>query len=279
MRAQLTAIGIALVTAGCGTGNIQGESAAHDASPSDAMESPGASVAAIASASPDPTPASTPHASVLEVGGFADVVTTDLVVRSAPGVGADSEIYGTIEHIPAYIVAGPVDADGFAWWLVAHARHDQLGGPPAGWVAAAGKDGEVWLAPTQPECPPAPTGDEAAWFNASIWVSCYTGVEMTLEGALGGCAASESPVWDNACWLYPCEDDVAPATCLDGFDLSSVILHFDGVPAQQEGRITVSGHFDDPDATRCAAVGGPLAPLAVFECRTHFVVTSSELAD
>ena len=234
---------------------------------------------AIASTSPDVTPASTPAEPILATGGFAEVVTSDLVVRSAPGTGPDSEIYGTIEYIPAYVVAGPVEADGLEWWLVAHEHFDRLGGPPAGWVAAAGSDGEVWLAPTQPECRQAPTGPEAAWFDPSMWVSCYTGMELTLDGALGGCAASLSPIWDNACWLYPCPDDVAPATCLDGFDLPSVILHFDGVPAQQEGRITVSGHFDDPDASKCAAVGSPLAPLAVFECRGHFVVTSYRFAD
>ena len=156
MRRQLTAIGIALVTAGCGTGNVQGESAATDASPSDAMESPRASVAAMASASPDPTPASTPHASVLEVGGFADVVTTDLVVRSAPGVGADSEIYGTIEHIPAYIVAGPVEADGFAWWLVAHARHDPARRAASG-VGGGSREGRGGVARPAPTRVPAGT--------------------------------------------------------------------------------------------------------------------------
>ena len=230
------------------------------------------------SVSPDPTQAPTPEEPTLAVGGFAEVVTTDLVVRSAPGTGSDSEIYGTIEHIPAYVVAGPVEADGYDWWLVAHAYFDRLGGPPAGWVAAAGKDGEVWLAPAQPECPPAPTA-EAAWFVPSIWVSCYTGVELTLEGALGGCSAAMSPIWDNSCSLYPCPDDVLPATCLDGFDLPSQTLHFDTLPSRDQGRITVRGHFDDPNASACTVVGSSLAPLAVFTCRRDFVVTSYQFAD
>ena len=280
VRGKLAATGIAFLMSACGNGAPQSASMTPpEASPAAAAtETAAASGSAIASASPEATPAATPEERVLAKGEFAEVVTTDLVVRSAPGTGPDSEIYGTIEHIAAYIVDGPVEADGLEWWLVAHEHSDRLGGPPAGWVAAAGADGEVWLAPAQPECPQAPTG-EAAWFDPSMWVSCYTGMELTLEGALYGCAAAIAPIWDNACSLYPCPGDAAPASCLDGVDLQSLILHFDSAPAQDNGRISVSGHFDDPNASACSVVGSPLAPLAVFECRTHFVVTSYEFAD
>ena len=276
-RSALLGVVLAALT-GCAA--AQGPSATSPSGATTPSPTPGASSSPTPSASlhesapAAPTPTATADGSTLAVGGFAEVVTTDLVVRSAPGTGADSEIYGTIEHIPAYIVAGPVQADGFEWWLVAHAYSDRLGGPPSGWVAAAGKDGEVWLAPARPDCPEAPTG-----FEPSMWVSCYTGVELTLDGVLGGRAMSMAPIWDNTYSLYPCPDDAAVASCLDGFDLQSLTLHFDSVPAQDQGRITISGHFDDPNAERCAAVGGWLTPLAVFECRTDFVVTSYRFRD
>lgn len=139
-------------------------------------------------------------------------------------------------------------------------------------MAAAGQDGEVWLAPTRPDCPAAPTAGE--WFVPSIWVTCYTGIEMTLAGALGGCSDTISPIWDSTCSLYPCPDEVATDTCLAGFDLPTVTLHFESVPTADRGRISVTGHFDDPNANACTAMGGPLAPLSVFGCRRHFVVTS-----
>ena len=275
MRRPFTRLLILLLfVAGCGTGASETELVFESQTAPPSATPPVPARSGHQSTSDAPTPTEAADAPILTAGGFAEVVTTDLVVRSAPGVGADSEIYGTIEHIPAYIVAGPVDADGYEWWLVAHEQFDRLGGPPAGWVAAAGKDGEVWLAPTRPDCPPAPTGGE--WFVPGMWVSCYTGLELTLEGVLGGCAAALAPLWDNSCSLYPCPHDLSPAECLDGFDLQSVFLHFDSAPSQDRGRITVTGHFDDPNASACSVVGSPLADLAVFECRRHFVVTSYE---
>jgi len=268
MKRRWAVIALALVLDGCGASTSIPSNTSTPSPTRVATPSPTVIASAHESTSAAPTPAATADEAVLAVGGFADVVTTDLVVRSAPGTGADSEIYGTIEHIPAYIVAGPTQADGFEWWLVVHAHSDRLGGPPAGWVAAAGKDGEVWLAPSRPQCP-EPTG-----FQPSMWVSCYAGMELTLDGVLGGCMDSVWPPWDNACSLYPCPDGVAPASCLDGTDLQSLTLHFDSVPDQDRGRVEVRGHFDDPNAYQCTYMGSVSAALGEFDCRTHFVVAS-----
>ena len=203
--------------------------------------------------------------------GFAEVVTTDLVLRSAPGTGPDSEVYGTIEHVPAYVVDGPVLADGYEWWLVAHIRFDQLGGPPAGWVAARGQDGEVWLAPTRLTCPDPPTR-EAAWFEPSMMVSCYTGVEIALAGAFSWDARIQSGGPGIMCVIStPVPPEQTPAACEQISDNRAVPMHFESVPAQSRGRIIATGHFDDPAAEGCVVEGDPLWGLHAFYCRGHFV--------
>ena len=74
------------------------------------------------------------------------VVATDgLRVRSLPTVGESSERFEpTLDAgVPFYIVAGPVIADGYAWYQI-----DPYEGDPSlpfGWVAAGSREGEPWI--------------------------------------------------------------------------------------------------------------------------------------
>ena len=60
------------------------------------------------------------------------------------------------------VLDGPVEASGYDWYLV-----DVTSEPPEdvsypfGWVAAAGKDGEAWIAPERHDCPKRPTEVES----------------------------------------------------------------------------------------------------------------------
>jgi hypothetical protein len=76
-------------------------------------------------------------------GSFAEVVTNDLVLRSAPRIADDSRLIGELNAPQrVHVIAGPVEANGYEWWSVM-----SEGGSfdDRGWVAAAGKDGEEWL--------------------------------------------------------------------------------------------------------------------------------------
>jgi hypothetical protein len=78
-------------------------------------------------------------------GNFADVVTTDLVQRSAPWIADDSKIVGEFNApTRVYILEGPVAGNGYEWWKV---TPEGSNSDRAGWVAARGKDGEEWLRP------------------------------------------------------------------------------------------------------------------------------------
>ncbi len=111
---------------------------------------------------------------------------------------------------------------------------------------------------------------------SAIWVGCYAGEELTLRGTLDGCATDTSgTAWHDSCALRNCLPDI----CERLSDDRRIIVHFDALPATHEGRIGVTGHFDDPGAEQCGTDGDPLSRLDMFACRTHFVVTSHRFAD
>ena len=113
---------------------------------------PTASPAPTALPSPLPTESAGPVVSPspndnepLRAGDIAAMVTDGrLVIRTLPGTSPESAIYKTRVY-PGQrllILDGPVEASGYAWFHVRVGAID-------GWVAAAGLNGEVWLAPVR----------------------------------------------------------------------------------------------------------------------------------
>jgi hypothetical protein len=105
-----------------------------------------------------------PKDAAFQAHGIAQVATTDLVVRSAPGVGADSEIHDwqLDARTLLYVFDGPVIADGYDWYQVMPSNVDYLPSPyGVGWVATTSKEGEPWIGPAHPDCP-APTLESVA---------------------------------------------------------------------------------------------------------------------
>ena len=100
---------------------------------------------ATAPAETAPASASPGTASRLAAGDIAAMVSDGrLVIRTLPGTGADSAIFKT-KIYPGQrllILEGPVEASGYPWFRV------QLG-TIEGWVAAASREGEPWLAPVR----------------------------------------------------------------------------------------------------------------------------------
>lgn len=96
-----------------------------------------------------PTPAATPV--VIELDAVAVTVSDRLRVRSEPRVSDDSVMYEPVLPLGTelFVLDGPVDASGYSWFKVAPVSFMGLSGPGYGWVAAAGKDGEPWIAPSE----------------------------------------------------------------------------------------------------------------------------------
>jgi hypothetical protein len=238
------------------------------------------------SATAQPTPSGTSRVvGSLAPDGIAETVTTDLVVRSLPEI-SDASVIDPV-RMPigflAYIVDGPVGADGYDWYQVAPfppTLSDVVEDHPAfGWLAAAGKDGQPWIAPWDGECPQT-NWDGMMLSQRFVALSCWGGAEITLEGTLRCDPSSQpggEPTW---LWTVPCR--------LIGPDYGDLLAGGIGlqfapdVEAFPRGgtRVRVAGHLDDPAAETCTLVpspGGlaeaPHPELVRLWCRLAFVAT------
>lgn len=288
-RRSLSGLAAALVCIGCTAPIAQSqapsETATVTASASTEPTPPN-------NATPNPTVESTPSA---PAGRFAPdqiaaIVTTDLVVRSAPGTGADSEIYPGYYTAPmsVFVVDGPAFADGYEWYLVDAVRGQGIGAyPQPGWVAAAAQDGEPWLGPDPFHCP-APSAADLIHLEHQRALSCYGDGTLTVEGTLAGCQPSiafGSEMWDTQCAVVRLGFDVRATPdpgCLDCFE-PTLWVYFNGdiglgeVPAGTS--ITVRGHFDDQTAQACTGDDGfhDDQRLRVHVCRMSFIGTDAEV--
>jgi LysM repeat protein len=149
---------------------------------------------------PEPTPAPTPeptpippiadHPGPLRVDGFADVLVTDLAIRSKPSVATDSKVLGRLTTGDrVFILKGPVEDSGYVWYRVLSSPESLTSfswnwGPERvkrGWVAAASLEGEPWLAGRELACPHQPL-DEAVpvQMSALEHLSCFGSQTISL---------------------------------------------------------------------------------------------------
>jgi hypothetical protein len=257
------------------------------------------------SASTTPTATSSAAASEIVVDGLVRSTVDGLRVRATPGTtGAQLGTIDTGE--PAFVVAGPVSADGYAWYQVS-----ALGLPPnagcetpflttpfncpdwLGWVAA-GQPGQPWLEATTLPCPASPMN-----LDAIVWIAepgpstpierlaCYGSNSIRVRGwwpqlpagGLGGACGlvvPPNPAWlvcqninDNELFISENEEFVV------GMKVS--IDPAAGVTMPPRGQwVQVVGHLDDPAARDCAPVasGSQDPDRVVLTCRTEFVLES-----
>ena len=239
-------------------------------------------------ASPSPTPsaprtaAPSPSASASDGrADIAEVVTTDLVVRSLPGTGPESQIYSPSLSAPTllYVIDGPVAADGYDWYRVVpfEGFYTDVPGPSPGmgWVAAAGKDGEAWIGPWTGSCP-EPTADGLMYRPGLLALACFGDQELTLDGTFGECydgSSLETPSWlSRFCVLVPFD---YVGELLPGF----VFYRTPGTMEPSAGQtVRVTGHYDHPAALTCEEQpqegDEPRPPeVVVLGCRALFVGT------
>jgi hypothetical protein len=207
------------------------------------------------------------------------VVNGGVRVRSLPTVDPASMRYEPLldRGDEVFIVDGPTSADGYDWLLV-QSFHDGEPGP-FGWVAAAGRDGEVWIDDFElADCPVLPDDvDRLGVFREELLIHCFGGAELAFEHdanvfCLDQDALPVDPVWLASGCGYLSGD--ACGSC--GLNLA-VMPGWGTLPAEQPGRWALRGHFDDPAADGCRAtapiVGDPSPAQIIHRCRTTFVLT------
>ena len=257
-----------------------------------------ATATATVASTPEPTdaPIASPTAAravLLERDSFARVVTSDLRVRSKPGVSDDSAKFEPLlqDGTYAFVLEGPVAASGYYWYLVLPFRRDRDAiEPPFGWVAAADKDGSPWLAAQPISCPETPVAgwggpDMEGVTNMYRHLACFRDKPQTFQSAIGRpgdlCGVFEwrlEPSWfDTTCPShYLSGDDVA----LDVFLPPGVVPPT--VDPDSTLGVDVTAQYDHPEARNCrlapaVAVPTTAAPppeLVVLTCRAQFVATS-----
>jgi hypothetical protein len=234
-------------------------------------------------------------------------VTTDgLRVRSLPGVSDESKKLEPLlwDGEVAFVIDGPVAASGYEWYQIRPLGEVDLQyhpDPPAlGWVAAAGKDGEPWLAPYPIECQPTPLD----WLAIDgfeyppsdlVALGCFGSAIQRFQAWFlptdGGCGAD--PRWAvEPAWIDPCRkpsygiSDPSDGAASDVPWLAIAIdpdVDLSVLPSLAAGEsvlVDVQGRYDHPDAGACRSVrvGSPEDPeppaeLVVLGCRAQFAAT------
>lgn len=296
---------VMLVLAACGTAqpDLIDRPSSGAPSPSGSLlpsSSAMPSVAVSPSLQPVPRPSpsqSAAPAAAIRVDKIAVVVTDDLRVRTKPRVAADSALRTPLlgKGRAVFVVSGPVEASGFTWYQVAPMR-----GPgefidlPFGWVAAAGKDGEPWLAGRGFTCPAAPT-DVRSFLAvpALAGLACFGRKDLEISGRLGRPEATcgidigwtIDPEWLGSTCPQPTfyvadskqADSTFGAVLAPGIDIRGLDP---GVEPPDLLNVLVTGHFDANAAKTCHAVvtePGTLIELSqpevILACRATFVIT------
>ncbi len=302
--ALLVALLAGLVLASCGPASTP---PSVNPSSAEASAMPISSESLAPSTTPEPsdvaTPRPTPVDGSLLVPGFVTINADALTVRQGPGLDAEPVMDRSAcidnpnpcEHpfwlgndrgyLWAYVLDGPVTADGYQWYLVATEMVTPQEGsvyPRAvGWVAFG--DGEDdWLIPDERSCPSDPI-QLAAVTNLALtkleMLDCLGSRELTLRGWLPALGSSE----DDSALIAECRNQHPWLTCGSLYDdlrptntelgdanyLEFVIDPESGVVVPDRGQwVTVTGAFDHPEAAKCGDTA------AVLICRFSFVLTS-----
>lgn len=281
---------------------LVGCAAQPEASSPSASASPQLSASATSSAE---ATASVPEPSVspdVKVDALARTTVDRLQIREDPGLGGVS--LGTLaEGDVGYVVAGPVAADGFDWYLlsalglpaasgcVTPINTDPLNCPTwFGWAASQGPDGDPWLVAGAVDCPPWPspqmTDDFVFGVQRYAYLACFGDDVRSIvgfypaippEAGLGGMCAFEA---GDLGWIgcnLGIEHIVLDAQA--EFSSPGLVLAIDpasGVQMPARGQwIEVTGRYDHPAAQGCTWEG----EASVLACRAEFVVESVRAVD
>ena len=213
---------------------------------------------------------------------LAAVVVSDLVVRSGPGVDPGTSTIladGLTTDDRVFVVDGPVDADGYAWYLVAPLERDDGMVAPFGWVAAASRSGEPWIEGIEAACPATVTLASVIELHRYERVVCFGDAPFSLDAPLVSAGIGGGPWSWEPDWLVQIGglglalDDTGDRTL-------AVRVPPGGPSFGPGGAVRVTGHFNDAAALTCQvtsadpATPAPSREEAILICRSEFVLDS-----
>ncbi len=275
---------------------------------SEASESQAASSTVAPSASAQPSVDATiePPAEVT-VDELARTTVGNLSVRAEPSTAAE-RLGDLPAGVATFVIAGPVDAEGYTWYrLISAGSRAPCSGETSqflctswvGWVAGITPEGDRWLMPFDPDCPPGRDTTTYLSMDAVTRLACAGNDDWRLVAYLAqpggrGCF----PVWlVDPFWMDPSCALFFPQPVQSEFDIDGSLQGFippelgacgpGGCPFDElrGSWVEIVGHLDDPVAEMCtstlnqsqgfeeAPFDPPDSDLTVFGCRLNFVVT------
>jgi hypothetical protein len=259
---------------------------------------------------PRPSPTSTagiaPPPISFKPGQIAIVTATEgLRMRTMPSVDGGSDRYAPLlpEDTDLYVISGPTHGSGYDWYEVSPITFRIRGivewpntivGPGStGYVAAASREGEPWLAHGTASCPAAPPDVlTLAGLTTGARLGCFGGVPISIRARLVPCNCDVDGPEFRPAWLNGVLEGgdgqelvIVPPTTrapLDSWphrlDMLWLVVDPEGShpdPIPVDTTVTVTGEFDHPAAAACRARGmdNP-AFVPTDACRSWFVVTS-----
>ena len=278
---------------------------APTAQPIASQEAPPSFAPTTSSQTPQPSVESSPSAPGIVIDGIVRSTVNSLRVRAEPTTAGDA--LGTIdEGQMGFVVAGPVSADGYAWYQLS-----ALGLPPnagcepplgtnpftcpnwLGWVAAGQPGAQAWLETTTLPCPAWPMNLEALLGDqaqpgprtALERLACYRSTSIRFRAwwpeipAGAGLGGSCGPAAPSVAWLFCLNINyndlvISESAGFGGVGLKLFIDPASGVTMPPRGQwVEVVAHLDDPAARDCVPLGGgDQDPVSVvLRCRSELV--------
>lgn len=280
---------VVLVVAGCA-----GTSPSPTERSSPESDGPSATTTPVESTSPSLAPGSLP------VEGFASVVADRVNMRLEPSLAAglvpapcpdtcgDVQVGTDTPYAELYLLDGPVQADGYAWYLAAAVTETSLYAEVIGWVAA-GDEAGPWLVAHEADCPPSPIElSDLTYANLSRFeaIACFGGQPLTVRGwyvdlpsdaeTTGDCSAE--PAWLVCGFGYHMLRPQPSGWAGDANNLPLKVDPASDVEMPPRGSwILVTGMFDHPGADACGTDAEEDLSFRLM-CRMEFVVTAAQLA-
>lgn len=225
---------------------------------------------------PAPSSPGSPQASsVPATGAVAGEVPSGpaLATRSVALLTEARQGAGVETAVPAgktvFVLDGAVIEQGARWRLV------QFSGDIDGWrgVGWHGWVEEGALAeavqPEEPTCPDDVTVSSLAELSPGERLTCYGGRSLTLTPVITGeyRVGASSDLWLSDDGLYDFLTSIPYHTSASG----------PAVPIYEW--LAITGHFDDPGASRCGSNASDAPDIAALLCRERFTVTDFSPAD
>jgi len=239
----------------------------------------------------------------IHIDGLAKSTVDGLTVRAKPST-AGAQL-GTIDTGQmGFVVAGPISADGYAWYQLAGPGLPPNAGcePPErttpfgcpvwlGWVASGQAGGQAWLEATTLPCASSPMNVAALVSDSAPAgsrtplerLACYGSTPIRIRGwftkipenaGLGGTCGPPSAVSWLVCMGLDYNTLGTSESAVFGSGIQVAIDPASGVTMPARGQwLEVVGHLDDPAARNCEDFGGGEVN-AVLSCRGEFVAES-----